>query len=292
MYKIKKLTALEFSEPLGTKEKYWTKDKGLLFKIGRENTQENCSEKIACEIAKLIGIPTAEYELAKYRNGVEKLGVVSKNFLKKEGVLILINEVLTITTKDYEKEKRYKQKEYTLNKALEIVMGLQRISGAQDMLYNFVGYLVFDCLIGNQDRHHENWGFIIGNKSIQLAPSFDHASGVASKVSDDEAKERLNTNDQNRSVETFCKRARTPFYNEQGEVLKTLRVVSELCRKPQTKQYSLQWIQKISQLTEADYQKILDRIPEEYITPNQKHFIKELLAVNTRLLQEVGKEDE
>ena len=157
------------------------------------------------------------------------------------------------------------------------------------MLCNFVGYLIFDCLIGNQDRHHENWGFIIGNKSIQLAPSFDHASGVASKVSDKEAKERLNTNDKNRSVEAFCKRAKTPFYNEQGEVLKTFEVVNELCKKPQTKQYSLQWIQKISQLTQADYQGILDKIPREFITQNQKDFIKVLLAMNTRLLQEIEK---
>lgn len=291
MYKIKELVALEFSEPLGTKEKYWTKDKKLLFKIGRENTLENCSEKIACEIAKLIGIPTAEYELAKYRNGVEKFGVVSENFLNEKQTLMLINEVLTIATKDYQKQKRYKQKEYTLHKALEIVTALQRIFRVRDMLYNFVGYLIFDCLIGNQDRHHENWGFIIGNKSIQLAPSFDHASGVASKVSDKEAKERLNTNDQNRSVEAFCKRAKTPFYNEQGEVLKTLEVVSELCKKPQTKQYSLQWIQKISQLTQADYQGILDKIPQGFITQSQKYFIKEMLAVNTRLLQEVGKDE-
>ncbi|KPH55033.1 hypothetical protein HPU229334_10360 [Helicobacter pullorum] len=289
MYKIKELVALEFSEPLGTKEKYWTKDKKLLFKIGRENTLENCSEKIACEIAKLIGIPTAEYELAKYRNGVEKLGVVSNNFLKEGESLKLINEVLAIATKDYEKEKRYKQTEYTLNKSLEIVKGLQEATEAQDMLCNFVGYLIFDCLIGNQDRHHENWGFIIGNKSIQLAPSFDHASGVASKVSDKEAKERLNTNDKNRSVEAFCKRAKTPFYNEQGEVLKTFEVVNELCKKPQTKQYSLQWIQKISQLTQADYQGILDKIPREFITQNQKDFIKVLLAMNTRLLQEIEK---
>lgn len=289
MYKIKELVALEFSEPLGTKEKYWTKDKKLLFKIGRENTLENCSEKIACEIAKLIGIPTAEYELAKYRNGVEKLGVVSNNFLKEGESLKLINEVLAIATKDYEKEKRYKQTEYTLNKSLEIVKGLQEATEAQDMLCNFVGYLIFDCLIGNQDRHHENWGFIIGNKSIQLAPSFDHASGVASKVSDKEAKERLNTNDKNRSVEAFCKRAKTPFYNEQGEVLKTFEVVNELCKKPQTKQYGLQWIQKISQLTQADYQGILDKIPREFITQNQKDFIKVLLAMNTRLLQEIEK---
>lgn len=292
MYEIKELKALEFSEPLGTKEKYWTKDKKLLFKIGREDTLENCSEKIAYEIAKIIGLPATKYELAKYKNGIEKLGVVSENFLKENEVLILINEVLTIAKKDYEKEKWYKQTEYTLEKALYIVKGLQKVSRNQDMLHSFVGYLVFDCLIGNQDRHHENWGFIIDGKNLKLAPSFDHASGIASKVSDKEAKERLNTRDTNRSVEAFCKRAKTPFYNEQGKILKTFEVVEELCKRTQTKEYALQWILKISQVKEVDYQEILDKIPQEFITQNQKEFIKALLIVNTRTLQEIGKENE
>lgn len=207
MYEIKEFSVSEFSEPLGTKEKFWIKNKEFLFKIGRENTLENCSEKIAYEIAKLIDLPTAEYDLAIYTNGMH--------------------------------------------------------------------------------RHHENWGFIINKNGLSLAPSFDHAAGLASKVSDKEAKERLQTKDKNYSVEAFCKKATTPFYKGDKK-LKTFEMIEELYKKEQTKQYASKWIEKIAKVKEEDYQQILDQVPQEFIiTQNQKDFIKKMLLTNTKLLQEI-----
>lgn len=286
MYEIKEFSVSEFSEPLGTKEKFWIKNKEFLFKIGRENTLENCSEKIAYEIAKLIDLPTAEYDLAIYTNGMQKQGVASTNFLK-ERYFILANEFLGNRV-GYEKEKKYKLKEYTLDVALQLVLVIQRVRKNQkDILQNFVGYLVFDFLIGNQDRHHENWRFIINKNGLTLAPSFDHAAGLASKVSDKEAKERLQTKDKNYSVEAFCKKATTPFYKGDKK-LKTFEMIEELYKKEQTKQYASKWIEKIAKVKEEDYQQILDQVPQEFIiTQNQKDFIKKMLLTNTKLLQEI-----
>lgn len=292
MYEIKEFSALEFSEPLGTKEKFWTKNRGLLFKIGRENTLENCSEKIACEIAKLINIPTAEYDLAIYKNGMQKQGVVSKNFLGSGETFVLSNDLLSQRIEKYEKEKKYKLKEYTLDVALQLVLAIQKVRKNQkDMLQNFVGYLVFDSLIGNQDRHHENWGFIIEENGLILAPSFDHAAGIASKVSDKEAKERLQTKDKNYSVEAFCKKATTPFYKN-GKKLKTFEIIKEFYKKEQTKQYASKWIEKIEQVKKENYQQILDKIPQDLITQNQKDFITQMLLVNTNILQQIRRDNE
>lgn len=47
-------------EQLGTKGKFWYRDssgKRVLFKEGRPGTGENWAEKIACEIAELLGLP-------------------------------------------------------------------------------------------------------------------------------------------------------------------------------------------------------------------------------------------
>lgn len=92
-FEIIEVSAQEMPEQLGTKEKYWIRDKEFLFKIGRKNTLENCAEIIAGQIAKLINLPCAEYDFALYKNGQEKQGVLSRNFLQNSH-LVLGNELL------------------------------------------------------------------------------------------------------------------------------------------------------------------------------------------------------
>ncbi len=65
--------ASDLPEQLGTKQKFWfvgEDEKLWLFKIGRPNTGENWAEKACCEIARLIGLPCASYELALWRDFV------------------------------------------------------------------------------------------------------------------------------------------------------------------------------------------------------------------------------
>ena len=54
-------------EQMGSKEKYWLDydHERWLFKIPRQNTGEHWSEKVAYEIATLLGIPAALVELAE-----------------------------------------------------------------------------------------------------------------------------------------------------------------------------------------------------------------------------------
>jgi hypothetical protein len=47
-------------EPLGTKPKFWFRTEAgvwCLFKEARPNTGEDWAEKIACELARLLGLP-------------------------------------------------------------------------------------------------------------------------------------------------------------------------------------------------------------------------------------------
>ncbi|MDZ4252077.1 MAG: HipA domain-containing protein [Sulfuritalea sp.] len=52
-------------------------------------------------------------------------------------------------------------------------------------------YLVLDALIGNTDRHHENWGVLRKRTERgwqgMLAPTFDHASSLGRELVDDSA---------------------------------------------------------------------------------------------------------
>lgn len=254
VFEILKFTSKEFVEHLGTKEKFWTrlKSKEYLFKIGRENTLENCSEKIAYEIAKLIQLEVAEYEFATYVNGYERQGVASKKFIENNARLILGNEILNMLIVNYDKNAR--------NNELSSVLALMKLTESTN---NFSGYLVFDALIGNQDRHHENWGFISSKSGLTLAPSFDHASGLASKVSEQEAKNRLTTQDVNYKVSHFCKKAITPFYKN-GKKLKTFEVIAELCKIKDFAKHTFEWIEKIAEIKKDEFNKIMDKIPADF----------------------------
>ncbi len=61
-------------EQLGSKYKFWYRSGGrrTLFKEGRPNTGENWAEKASCEIARILGLPHADYEPARCgdRHGV------------------------------------------------------------------------------------------------------------------------------------------------------------------------------------------------------------------------------
>lgn len=293
-FKIEEILNQEAFEQLGTKEKFWYSSGDFLFKIGRENTLENCSEKIACEIARLIGLPRVEYEFGIYNN---KQGVVSKNFLaeyEENYHLILGNEMLARVIRDYPKNKRFKAREYKLSLVLRIFNYFDKsiLSPVKDQtsLSVFLGYLVFDCLIGNQDRHHENWGLILNGKVI-LAPTFDHASGVASKIREEEAKRRLETKDKNQNVEHYCRKASTPFYDDSGKILKTIEVVRKgINFSSKAKKSCFYWIDKIIRIKNSQYEEILDKIPSEFVLQeNQKKFILEMLKINTQRLKELKK---
>ncbi len=74
-----------------------------------------------------------------------------------------------------------------------------RYYAAEDLLQNYSDMLVFDALIGNMDRHHENWGVCEDKKYKQqllfdrkqlknlryFTPLFDHGSSLMFELSQD-----------------------------------------------------------------------------------------------------------
>lgn len=221
-------------ETLGSKPKFWfrmTNSEGnatkWLFKKARPDTGEHWAEKIASEIAdELLGLPTHQVRLATYQGSP---GCAVKSFLDGKDATDLIhgNEILGATIKGYSKEKVHNHADHCLR---NIILGLDRmvgkfgtemVEGLRDYLVKkgfpiiikdeiqkeadigtlifrgLTGYLVFDALVGNTDRHHENWGCLLEpslTKSeltdklefsffFSLAPTFDHGSSLGRELS-------------------------------------------------------------------------------------------------------------
>ena len=57
----------------------------------------------------------------------------------------------------------------------------------QAVLGELASYAILDGLIGNTDRHHENWMFFYHPelRSYRLAPSYDHGSSLGRELQDE-----------------------------------------------------------------------------------------------------------
>lgn len=190
--------AREDTEQLGSKPKFWVllDDKRWLFKEARPNTGEDWAEKAAAEIAKSLGIKAATVELAEYAG---RRGCISLNFVNVAAGEALVhgNEILAMRVTGYDKGKTFRQSDHTLENIDAAIRGLFPGEQSNDILTELAGYMVLDALIGNTDRHHENWGLLARLQSeprvltLSVAPSFDHASSLGRELLDERRHELL-----------------------------------------------------------------------------------------------------
>lgn len=279
-------------ETLGTKQKFWFRSNGIpwLFKVGRPGTGENWSEKVTCELAKLLSLPCAHYEFARWK---EYDGVATPKFVPDDIPLILGNQVLTRIANELRSSNPYKASEYTVATACGLVEGLaprytrlsrEEVTTEMTPLQYFVGYLMFDCWIGNPDRHDENWGFTItSSTSVELAPTFDHASGLGVRETLETKRARLLTKDQGYSVESYVEKARTPFYGDAGKRLLTLDVVRELLdRYPD---WVCFWVKQLNTVDAQSITTIFARLPEGKVDLADIDFAIKMLEANRRRME-------
>ena len=179
-------------EQLGSKAKFWVMLDGQLwlFKEARENTGEDWAEKVAAQLAKLVGFDAADVELAVFSG---RVGCVCKSFidLKQGEGLVHGNEILAGHVTGYDREKRFKQSDHTLGNIVTAIQSVFEGKNADSVLARLARYVVFDALIGNTDRHHENWGLKLSfdaekkTQLVSVAPSFDHASSLGRELRDE-----------------------------------------------------------------------------------------------------------
>lgn len=217
----------ESPEQVGTKAKFWFHHEELgrcLFKFSRPTAGEDWSEKVASECAAKLGLPHARYELARSQSG---RGVISPSFMPKRGTLIHGNELLLQSDPNYgAAAHKYRVSEHTIDLVLNTVGQNQILlpldwtppAGISRAVEVFVGYILLDALIGNTDRHHENWGLIERNDSVtatqvsHLAPTYDHASSLGRNEPEEKLTKRLVGKDKNYTLQTYAAKSDSAFY--------------------------------------------------------------------------------
>lgn len=291
-------------EQMGTKTKFWfvnVEDNiRWLFKYNRPNTGEDWSEKIASEIAELIGLPHAIVELAKCE---DRRGVVSKDFTERttKGHLVHGNELLIGIDSDYPMKQFWKVSQHSMDKIIEVLSeDFARLPSDYSFPSNidtavdlFLGYLMFDALIGNTDRHHENWGVLARKKDselhVELAPTYDHASSLGRELEETNRESLLAGNGYRRNVATYAQRASSAIYLKEGDnkPLSTLDAFVELSNyAPNARDI---WLDKLRDIAEDSLKECISRIPRSILSYKSDEFVYQLLLFNrNRLLNLIG----
>lgn len=273
-------------EAMGTKSKFWVRPPEdtprWLFKYPQPGTGQHWAEKIAAEIAACLGIPHAVVELATFEG---ERGSVSRSFSVGGRALLHGNEALSWTI-PYDPKKRFGQSEHTLANIFRTIGSVfSSESGATAAKRRFAAYVVLDALVGNTDRHHENWGFSVrrtrtGYRGF-LAPSFDHASSLGRELRD-EKRERLLHDGR---VGHYCEKGRGAIYwTDAGRhgpsPLSLLRSAS--AESPDLFVSSISAVAGRRDSIESPVQ----RVPDDWMSKTARRFAREMLRYNAA---EIGK---
>jgi hypothetical protein len=125
------------------------------FKKGqRDYKHEFWSEIIASQIGKSLGIDILEYDIAIRGNVI---GCISKNMINVESEeLIEGGKYLHAFDNTFNPEDTKLRKNYDFDLILKSLIAF----GKEIYIDDIIKTIVFDALIGNSDRHQENWAII------------------------------------------------------------------------------------------------------------------------------------
>ncbi|EOE6710918.1 hypothetical protein ACKSBH_003393 [Acinetobacter baumannii] len=284
-------------EQLGTKSKFWyferDTNESILFKSTKTKEGarlgEDWSEKVACELAELIDLPHAHYELAIYNS---ERGVISPNFINGKDQQLLAGNLLLrnyLDVKDVNPNIQYI--DHVHNIMINMIklkpIGSRILSNIESASEFFVGYLMFDVLISNQDRHNENWGMITSITGNHLAPSYDHGASLARNESDEERNNRLETRDNGRKIPVYVKRALSQFHNPlNNKRLKLLDAFQLYGLKE--KDAALAWLNLLEEkVTDDSVGLIIQKVPPTLMSEIAKKFTVQLILCNRDNLLEL-----
>ncbi len=275
---------------MGSKAKFWYRRPRSrtkwLFKYPHPRTGEHWAEKVAAEVAGQFGIARADVELAVCE---EERGSVARSFVAADEELFHGNQVLSGQLDLYDANQRFAQKQHTLKNVFD---ALSRVFEAPDAGEEakalMAQYLVFDALIGNTDRHHENWGILTktheDGKFRCLAPSFDHASSLGRELTDERRVRLLNE----QRIGNYSEKARGGiFWTETDR-----HAVSplELVRKGFAEYPDIfrDAILKSAELDSRSLRPHIDRVPNDWMNSIAKTFAQETYVVQSPAIREAG----
>ena len=246
----------------GTRIKKWAvdiDDEIAMFKYEAKDhiCSEACSEKIAYEIAKVLGYPCARIELAKDNENV--IGVL--NYIFSDKYKKPHTDIVAYLNPDDKSRNEF----YTIS---NIKNKLDSINCY--LFKEFIKILIFDALIGEQDRHEENWGITEIEGEFHISPLYDNGDSLLNYFKNEELAQKFY--DGIKDFDSYINKSTTQIYKEDNTTkYKHFELIESL--KNQYHDTIVLEIDNINKLTDEIIENIVNDIPDELLTKKHKEYI-------------------
>ncbi|MEI8012470.1 MAG: HipA domain-containing protein [Candidatus Omnitrophota bacterium] len=266
----------------------------FLFKQSHRNYPvEFWSEVITHEIGKMVGVPTPTTVCA--RRG-EVYGALIKSFLKTkvfkweeeiEETQILNHggDLLLAQDPTFDRLKGRSHNIYSVERVF--------VDGGKEAMFpGLLKILVFDVLIGNTDRHQDNWGFTVDDDGGQwgLAPAFDNSDCLGREIR--EVDIPLYLGNKNGKFEKYIRRGMPHMrWSDDGKNLERLDHFKFLERLSRRWPKVVEYVKLQTSFNDKQVDEILTRVsatklqnPIFVLSPERVQFIKKIICSRRDLM--------
>ena len=210
-------------------------------------------------------------------------------FSRSKSRAVLGNQILERHLEYYNASlRRFEQSQHTLE---NIWKSLERVfedpDGTDAAKTRFADFLVLDAVIGNTDRHNENWGIARRYDKDKwigyLARSFDHASSLGRELSDDRRMQILSSG----QIGNYSRRGRGGVFwsaldRHSPSPLDLVKLAFERYRI-----FVSSSLADVAELLEEEVEEIVECIPSDWMSGPARRFAAQLISYNCKELREL-----
>ena len=281
------------SEQMGTKDKFWFRDPDdpqecdWLFKFPTENTGQHWAEKLSYEIARRMRILAPKVELAQYceQGGGRWRGSAVRSFASGYE-LYHGNQILAGLDEAYNPSQRFGHNMHTVQRIFHSMSVFTSDEFADRCRSRLAEYLLLDAVIGNVDRHHENWGIlgkdVDGSVKGRLAPTFDHASSLGRELLDTGRGKSRHRILNELGIGRYAERAPGAIFisEDSRRGPSPLGLFRWGVEQPDYGMFFRKALKKVDNLTIESVQEIVSKIPVSWMSDLAREFVVRLVTYN------------